>query len=482
MNLRLSYPRSFTVLLLVAFVLVTLPLLGGMLNTTLLLEGIAREGRISVATTVRITRASLQLVDGVSALQRATGQYYVLDDPTLLRSVADAHRQLLDSLATLREDLTEPDQRDRLEAFAAAESALFGQLRAMPGGGAESLATVVPRFDRLHGLALEIGADGQRMIGRQSAAMEQTAAAARNALFLQGSAMVSLSLLLLLFFSWLINRPVVQLAQAIRRLGVHDLTPGPAINGPRDLVFLGAQLEWLRLRLIELEEEKIRFLRHVSHELKTPLAALREGVELLADKVGGELTPQQEEITAIMRGNARDLQRRIEDLVRYSRAIRQAEPLRKEILGLDALLATVSRRHALAVRAKGLRLRWHVGDVHLSADREKMLTVLDNLLSNAIRFSPRGGEVEVAASATEGRTEIRVRDQGPGVPESERRKIFQPFYQGSVQPAGPVSGSGLGLAIVQEYVEAHGGQVALIDDPPWAVCFSIVFDTNNGGT
>ena len=472
--LRLHYPRSFTVLLLVAFALVTLPLLGGMLNAAHLLEQIMQQKHLSVATTVQVTRASRQLVDGVSALQRAVGQYYVLEDPALRQGVAGVHRQFQDSIATLRGMPLDPGQRTRLEAIAYTEAGLFRQLGDRPGGRAEWTRAIAPRFDRLHEMALAMSTESYRVIDRQTAAMERTAEAARKSLFMQALAMVPLSLFLALLFSWLINRPVMQLARAIRRLGENDLAPGPAHNGPRDLVYLGSQIDWLRLRLIELEEQKIRFLRHVSHELKTPLTALREGVELLADKVGGELTPHQEEITDIMRSNARELQRRIEDLVRYSRIVQRPDPLLQTVFSLDELLSSVRQRQDLAIRAKGLHVRMRAQGFRLKGDREKLLTVFDNLVSNAIRFSPRDGKLEVTAARTAGgRVEILVCDQGPGVPEKDRPFIFQPFYLGSVQPAGPIRGSGLGLAIVKEYVEAHAGEAALVDRPQWGACFRV---------
>jgi two-component system sensor histidine kinase GlrK len=481
MRLYLHYPRSFTTLLLLAFAFVALPLLGGMINTAYLLGDIVSEGRDSVVTTVKVTRATRQLIDGVSTLQRAVGQFQVLQDPGLRQAVVDAHRGLQYTISTIGNFALEAGERTRLVEIGAAEQVLFGAARREEGTTEERLAALAPRFDELHSLALEMATDGNRIIDRQTAAMEKTAHTARRTLFLQVAAMVPLSLFLALFFSWQINRPVRQLSASIRRLGELNLAPGPAVNGPRDLVYLGEQLDWLRRRLIDLEAQQVHFLRHVSHELKTPLAALREGVELLADRVGGELSGRQEEITRIMRGNARELQRRIEDLVRYSRVIQEPEPLVLAPLDLDELLAAVLRRHDLAIRARGLRINRRTKGIRFMADRAKIATVFDNLLSNAIRFSPPGGVLEVTAHAAKHATEILVCDQGPGVPEPDRPFIFQPFYQGSITPAGPVRGSGLGLSIVKEYVEAHGGRIGLQENPPWGACFRLELPISEGG-
>src|SRR5690606_35978379 len=137
-------------------------------------------------------------------------------------------------------------------------------------------------------------------------------------------ALIPLPLLLATVFSWLINRPIKQLKASIQQLGQADLRPLPAISGPQDIVELGREIDWLRQRLQALEDQKLRFLRHVSHELKTPLASLREGVALLDDELAGSLNARQRSIVAIMDSASRDLQKRIEDLIRYSGMMRDA--------------------------------------------------------------------------------------------------------------------------------------------------------------
>ncbi len=91
-----------------------------------------------------------------------------------------------------------------------------------------------------------------------------------------------------------------------------------------------------------------------------------------------------------------------------------------------------------------------------------------NLLSNAIRFSPPGGTIAIALGAHEGRVRIDIRDAGPGVAPADRDRVFEPFYRGERQPQDAARGTGIGLSIVQEYIAAHGGRVALLDDGPGA--------------
>jgi two-component system, NtrC family, sensor histidine kinase GlrK len=264
----------------------------------------------------------------------------------------------------------------------------------------------------------------------------------------------------------MINRPLRQLAHAIRRLGDDDLTEFSPVEGPRDLAFLGERLDWLRLRLISLEQHQLDFLRHVSHELKTPLAALREGVELLADGVVGELQPQQQEVAGIMRGNVRELQQRIEGLIQFHRVSQGAEPLHaSKALALDALVDVAARRHDLSLSRKSIQLGLALNGFRVLGEQGKLESVFENLLGNAIRFSPPRGRIEVAAARQAGQVVITLCDQGPGVAEADRAHVFRPFYQGGVQPSGVPRGSGLGLAIVKEYVEQHGGRIELLDRP-----------------
>ncbi|HYM28768.1 MAG TPA: histidine kinase dimerization/phospho-acceptor domain-containing protein, partial [Steroidobacteraceae bacterium] len=125
----------------------------------------------------------------------------------------------------------------------------------------------------------------------------------------------------------LIARPIAEIDLAIRQLGDADFERPIRVHGPDDLQSLGERLEWLRRRLIELEAQKNRFLRHLSHDLKTPLAALREGTELLNDQVAGPLAPPQQQVVAIMRDNSVKLQRLIEELLGYQRALHAASGL-----------------------------------------------------------------------------------------------------------------------------------------------------------
>ncbi len=142
--------------------------------------------------------------------------------------------------------------------------------------------------------------------------------AARQRLFLQSALLVPLTLVVVLAVTFWIGRPLRQIDRAISELGRGTFSHAIEVSGPLDLERLGRQLEWLRQRLLDLAQERNRFLRHMSHELKTPLANIREGTDLLMDGAVGELESGQREVTAILRDNGIKLQRLIENLLSFS--------------------------------------------------------------------------------------------------------------------------------------------------------------------
>jgi two-component system sensor histidine kinase GlrK len=223
-------------------------------------------------------------------------------------------------------------------------------------------------------------------------------------------------------------------------------------------------LDWLRRRLEEFETQKNRFLRHVSHELKTPLTALREGAELLHDQVAGPLTTPQRRVVEIMRDNSVKLQRLIEELLDYQRALHAAASLEVKTVVLDALVSEAARGHELAARAKGLVLEIDAQPATLEADPDKLRSVVDNLISNAVKFTPPGGRIMVRARVASGEAMIEVLDSGPGVPLEERDSIFNLFFRGRNKADSGMKSSGLGLAIARELVEAHGGHIAVVPE------------------
>ena len=268
----------------------------------------------------------------------------------------------------------------------------------------------------------------------------------------------------ILFVTWRVSKPIRALDRAISQLGQGGFSRAIRVQGPADLEALGHQLEWLRGRLLELAQEKNRFLRHMSHELKTPLANIREGTELLLDGSVGELASDQAEVAEILRGNGIKLQRLIENLLNFSAWQTRSEVLNYSDFPLRDLVRSVLKGHLLPMKAQQITLCADVQSAFVYADREMLRTVLDNLISNAVKYSPRQGALLVRAYRAESELVIEVADQGPGVPMSERKRVFDAFYQGAQSHDGLVGGTGIGLSVVMESVQAHDGMVDITDE------------------
>ena len=169
-------------------------------------------------------------------------------------------------------------------------------------------------------------------------------------------------------------------------------------------------------------------------------------------------------MTRILHQNTLALQGQIEALLRFNAAAFEARQLQRRRTDLLALIEQQVEAQHLQCQAMQLEVVVEGEPVSLPVDPEKLGTAIANLLSNAIRFSPRGGTVRVQLSSQPDFVRIDVLDQGPGVAETDRERVFEPFYRGERQPQDVVRGTGIGLSIVKEYVQAHGGRVGLPSD------------------
>lgn len=472
------YPRSFTILVIVAMGVLTVPLASGLINAVHVLQGVVDTQRQFTRNSLAITRDVRQIVESVSQFQRAAGQYHLLQDAELGPPLRTRFDELQTQLTQLDAQLVDAPSRATLAALQARSRALYQQLK--PGAFLDSTRfhALDPAFDALHTGARTLLGQADTAVQRELQTLEAAVQSTRQRLILLALALIPLTLLLAAVFSWMINRPIKQLKASIQQLGQADLRPLPAISGPQDIVELGREIDWLRQRLQLLEDQKLRFLRHVSHELKTPLASLREGVALLGDELAGSINARQRSIVGIMDGSSRDLQKRIEDLIRYGDLMRDATLPPAAPQALADTLRTVVRRQQLALDARRIQVETELTVATLHADRSQLETVLDNLLSNAIKFSPDGGRILVRSEPGEpadAAVVVSVCDQGVGIPEDERSHVFEPFFQGARQPGSPVKGSGLGLSIVRESMLAAGGRVEVIDRPPWSTCFRLTW-------
>jgi two-component system sensor histidine kinase GlrK len=458
------YPKSFLKLLLLGFVVVSAPLIVALVNAAFSVQRLAGMSESAVDQAAQAARGSRLLMEQVLSMERVVRQYVILDDAGLL----DDYDKIRASFKRTTSELSllplDDSQLAELNRTIDKEQALHDLLAQRPDDPAERRRLVEGYVD-LSGLAKGVLNESGLLIDREIERMREAAAQAQRSLLVQLLAAFPLGLAIAAVFAFLIARPIRQLDRAIRRLGAADFSAGVRVQGPTDLEFLGERLDWLRRRLAALEDQKVRFLRHVSHELKTPLTALREGSELLADGAAGSVTPQQREIVAILQSNSAHLQRLIEDLLNYQRAVANVAQLKLAKVDLGDVARAVIETHKLDAGRRSVTIALHALPAAAVGDEEKLRVVIDNLVSNAIKFSPEGAAVRVAVKSGESDVSLEVSDEGPGVVPEDRGKVFDWFFQGERPSGGRVKGSGLGLAIARELVLAHGGTIEVGEGP-----------------
>lgn len=240
------------------------------------------------------------------------------------------------------------------------------------------------------------------------------------------------------------------------------------------------ELETTNRELVEATERKSRFMANLAHELRTPLNSVIGFSEALRDGLLGELNERQLKYVNNIVTSGRhilEMSGGILDLAKIEAGTIQVrlEPL-NVVQALDEIVTITEPQAA----GKGLTVALHTDGIEggpaYVADRGKVKQVLYNLVSNAIKFSPEGGEIAVTARPAAGELELRVTDHGPGVPEAGREEIFEEFRQ--LSDGESAGGSGLGLSITRKLVELHGGRIWVEDSPAGGATFVVRLPEN----
>ena len=458
LGVKQVYPRSFLRLILLGNVFVALPLLAAIAYGAISIERLTANSQQMVRDASLAARLANQLPEDLGGLERILRQYEVLNDDSLLDDYAlvrsdwrrgvqqYAEIPLLDPLASRLQSILDDEARAD-EAFRAKHL---------------TAADLRQTLNDLRGRCRQAVVEGAAVVDREVSQFRAQAAELRRRLFLAQAVGLLAMVLFMGFGREVLTRVFNRFERAVMTLGEGRLDQEINIEGPADMRRMGRRLDWLRQRLLALEEQRTFVLRHVSHELKTPLAALREGSSLLTEGAAGTLSAAQAKIVGIMRNNALRLQTLIDGLLKLQQAGYAGNAMEASPIRFDELVQQVVATHQLAARNKHLTFAGTLAPLTVTGGQEELTTVVDNLVSNAIKYSPEGGMVTLNLVRQDRLAVLDVADQGPGVPEADRQKIFEPFFRsaGSRQ----VAGVGLGLAIAKEFAAAHGGKLELADE------------------
>jgi signal transduction histidine kinase len=299
-------------------------------------------------------------------------------------------------------------------------------------------------------------------------------ATAQHALVVGGIGLGA-ALLLILLGALYVNRavagPVRSAADAAARIAGGDLSgrlreDGPGEVGQLERTFNSmaaslettlADLEERNRTLVESEQTKSELVSNVSHELRTPLASVLGFSALMLDR---DLPPEEmRRYLEVIRTEARRLAELLNDLLDLQRIEQGTLELRLDAIDLNDLLSAQITLYSAQSGDHELRLDPADEPLLVYGDRDRLAQVIGNVLSNAIKYSPDGGVVDVSASLVGDDAWIWVRDEGLGIPTEHQERIFTKFFRGDVGRERGISGTGLGLVLARQIVEAHGGEI-----------------------
>jgi two-component system sensor histidine kinase GlrK len=449
-------------MILLGWVLISLPLLFAIAFSSISLNRLTVRSESAIQHAGQAARLGWELEEDLSLMVRTLRQYEVLRDPTLLEdytTARDEWRQHISEFANV--SLLNPLSA-QVNGMQGREEAAYLQF----SEGNPDPKPLLAILGQLNGETLSLRSEATRLSDEERQAFHAEMGVLYQQLVIALAASLLIAGALFWFGQRLLTKLLENVGRAVIALGNNLLDRRIRIQGPDDLRWLGKRLDWLRRRMLALEDERTRILRHISHELKTPLAALREGASLLAEGVAGPLSPPQAKIAGIMQGNTLRLQGLIDGLLKLQQAEHARERIEPVAIRLDDMIQHALATHKLAARNKRLRITGTLAPLTVMGGHEEVTTIVNNLLSNAIKFSPERGTVRILLARDNKSAVIDVIDEGPGVPESDRKKIFEPFYRGS--GAKSVAGVGLGLAIAHEFAAAQSGSLDLLTTPAGA--------------
>ena len=431
------------------------PLLAAFIYANFTFGKLTKQSLFNMQQAVETTRVSRVLTEELAVMERSARQYFVLQDTLLLTNYNNAHQRFSAAMNTLINLPMAKPLKPSLQAFYKQENALY--LRINQSNNAFNFDQhITDEFNALSKLSNNIINKNNTLIDDEAKLFKQKVTRTQQLLFWQTLTLIPLAVVLAGIITWMIARPIRRMDDAIEALGQGNYEQPISINGPGDLRKLGLRLDWLRVALKDLHQQKQLFLQQASHELKTPLTAIREASELLNDGVAGELNVKQADIVKILRNNSLKLQTMIEKLLKYTELQFAQMPHahlptadQSDInTNLQVLINDIVEAYQLTINNKKMHLNMAIDAVELQKNSDQLRIILDNLISNAVKFTPENGEMRVLAKLVKGLLVVEVIDTGVGIDQTAN--IFDPFYRDNQSSNSLVAGSGLGLFIAKE--------------------------------
>jgi two-component system sensor histidine kinase GlrK len=460
-----SFLRSLSTaqLMLIAFIAVALPLMWAIFTTLYQIDELVERNAGIIVKVKKESSTSRELADQLKSLERSARQYQVLGDTTI-QFVYLEHRSNFDILLNqLISNKPSDDNLNRVIALRETESLLFDLIK--PSPQKKELEDTDKKISTLYQQVDNLLQATDRALAEQTETLAEQARILKQQLIAKAALAIPITLALAILFTLLITRPIRQLSKAISALGRGSLTNDVLIRGPHDIQDLSVRLNWLRRKLRQVDQQKEVFLRNMSHELKTPLASIREGTELLytsSEATSATSIEEQRAIINILRSSGMHLQTLIEGLLHFNELT--ASEGEHSHISVTEMVNSIISAHQLSIQQKQIVIEQEIDLPELWLHFNSVKLIIDNLLSNAIKFSPEKKHILISVKKIKSTLSIIISDEGKGIDDEDKRKVFELFYRNDKHLQSPLSSNGLGLAIVKEMVARLHGTIELKDN------------------
>ena len=419
-----------------------------------------------VSNNYKLTKSFASLKQDLNSLERATRQNWVLKSDSLDTLIVDKWQSSVQSINDLKHINTNPDYTRQwaqlLNVLQTANQQLVDQKK-------QDAALFVPVSELMTELTIWLKNKNEAQITLNQNELANLQTSFINWLV----ALIPLTLLVGGGFLWRISGRLKGLTRVIDKLGQGDWQQKIAVKGSSELVELGEKLQWVQTQLHMLEQQKDTFLRHVTHELKTPLASMVEGTDLLTDEIVGPINDEQKAVLSLITQSMVRLRMMIDSLLSYN-AIRATINSSSEV-NIDHLIKKINGHFEHRLTARKQRIQWQnsVSSTVIALPNELIEMMLIQLISNSLKFSDDNQGVTVNLKCEQHQLCLVVADNGCGIKEHEINHIFSAFYQGKHDQSITLQGSGLGLTIVKETVEQLQGTLSVEKNKPHGCRFLI---------
>ena len=419
-------------------------------------------------------------------LEDYSRKYFVLNgDPMYERELGDIRTDFISDLTRLETKARTPREREAIKGLSLSWNEFwlsFGTEKARLNVAADATPEDLPEslqgaLDKIRENTESVMAAVRAGIKEQVDSTAANGARARSVSVTTGALSLLIAIIVAIIVVRAIADPLRQLAQGTRRISKGQFWHRLPADGRDEFADLARDFNLMAQRLAELDDMKKDFVSHVSHELKAPLASMRQVFLLLLQEIAGPLSEQQRRLLQLSSKSAERLAAMVGNLLDVSRMEAGTMEYAMQPHDVTALAQTVADEFEVQANERHIQIKL-ASDVPVWAecDRDRIVQVIGNLFENALKFSPEGSEIMTKIEQPEKqKLMVSVTDSGSGVPIEHKQKIFEKFHQ--VKRGRKITGQGvgLGLAICKTIVEAHGGKIWVEDNPAGGsvFCFTL---------